>query len=84
MPVALVERMAKSRKKDNGAPQAAGDTTVANPDRERVAMRAYELYLARGASDGQAMEDWLLAERELLAPPGAREQGRSSDPRGES
>lgn len=46
-------------------PQSAGDTTTANPDRERIAARAYELYLARGGTDGMAMEDWLLAEREL-------------------
>lgn len=47
------------------APQYAGDTTTANIDRERVAHRAYELYLARGGADGRAMEDWLAAEREL-------------------
>jgi hypothetical protein len=47
------------------APQDAGDTTSANIDRERVAQRAYELYLARGGSDGRAMDDWLAAEREL-------------------
>lgn len=48
------------------APQFAGDATVADVDRERVAQRAYELYLARGGADGQAMEDWLNAERELI------------------
>ena len=48
-----------------GAPQAAGDTTASNIDRERLAARAYELYLARGGADGQDMEDWLAAEREL-------------------
>jgi hypothetical protein len=58
--------MAKPRRRTNGgAPQSSGDTTVANLDRDRVARRAYELYLARGAGDGQAMEDWLTAEREL-------------------
>jgi hypothetical protein len=46
------------------APQNAGDT-AGNIDRERVARRAYELYLARGGGDGLAMEDWLAAEREL-------------------
>jgi hypothetical protein len=52
---------------DTGAsPEMAGETTVGNPDRERIAMRAYELYLARGAGDGRADEDWLMAERELL------------------
>ena len=47
------------------APQSAGGTTVGAPDPERIAMRAYELYLARGAGDGAAMDDWLNAEREL-------------------
>lgn len=50
------------------APQMAGDTTAAAPDRDRVAMRAYELYLARGAADGGALDDWLAAERELISP----------------
>ena len=65
--------MAKNRKNESpgvspeeaGAPQTAGDTTAARPDAERVAARAYEMYLARGGSDGQALEDWLAAEREL-------------------
>lgn len=69
--------MAKYRKKDqgtslppgDGAPQFAGDTTVGNSDRDRIAMRAYELYLARGGVDGAAMDDWLNAERELGNPP---------------
>jgi hypothetical protein len=47
------------------APQAVGGTTVAAPDRDRIALRAYELYLARGAGEGAAMDDWLSAEREL-------------------
>jgi hypothetical protein len=32
---------------------------------DRVALRAYELYLARGGSDGRDFDDWLAAEREL-------------------
>jgi hypothetical protein len=47
------------------APQFVGDTTAASNDRDRIARRAYELYLARGGNDGGAMEDWLTAEREL-------------------
>lgn len=35
---------------------------------DRVSMRAYELYLARGASDGRDFDDWLTAERELAGP----------------
>jgi hypothetical protein len=33
-----------------------------------IARRAYELYLARGRTDGNAIDDWLQAERELRAP----------------
>jgi DUF2934 family protein len=32
---------------------------------DRVAQRAYELYLARGGTDGKDFDDWLTAEREL-------------------
>jgi hypothetical protein len=47
------------------APPSAGDTTAAPGDRDRIAMRAYELYLARGRGEGAAMEDWLRAEQEM-------------------
>lgn len=33
--------------------------------RDRIALRAYELYLARGCADGGDFDDWLAAEREL-------------------
>ena len=82
--------MAKARKKtpaaesapeSNGggaavatAPQSVGDTTAAAVDRDRIARRAYELYLQRGGSDGSAMNDWLEAERELGQPPGDKRE----------
>ncbi len=31
-------------------------------DRNRIAMKAYELYEERGCLDGHALEDWLRAE----------------------
>ena len=69
--------MAKSRKKPSDqpeaevpeAPQSAGDTTAAVPDRDRIAARAYEIYLARGGADGASMDDWLAAEREFSNRP---------------
>ncbi len=61
--------MAKRRKKDADEPRPSTGTPVAQPDRERVAMRAYQIYLERGGGDGQSMEDWLIAERELLLSP---------------
>jgi hypothetical protein len=34
---------------------------------ERIAARAYDLYLLRGQADGCALTDWLAAEAELTA-----------------
>lgn len=41
------------------------DTKRAEPARDDIARRAYELFLARGRQHGRAQEDWLSAEREL-------------------
>jgi hypothetical protein len=57
-----------------GARQNTGDTTATLPDRDRVAQRAYELYLARGGTDGLDMDDWLAAERELANGQDSREE----------
>jgi DUF2934 family protein len=57
--------MTKPRRKDNGAAQNVGRTIAATVDRDVLAQRAYELYLARGAQDGRDLDDWLAAEREL-------------------
>jgi len=35
------------------------------PMKEQNEARAYELYLQRGGEDGQSLEDWLTAEKEL-------------------
>ena len=59
--------MAKVRKKAEPiARQDSGDITGADSSRERIAFRAYELYLARGGQHGRALDDWLEAEQELL------------------
>jgi hypothetical protein len=34
----------------------------------RIANRAYQLYLKRGADHGYDLDDWLQAEREILSP----------------
>ena len=35
---------------------------------ERIRLRAYELYEARGREDGHDRADWLQAEGEILGP----------------
>ena len=39
--------------------------TSSSPTEAEIALRAYEIYLERGASDGHDLEDWLQAEIEL-------------------
>jgi hypothetical protein len=69
-----------------GFAQGASDTSASiesqqnrrdktDDQRERVAQRAYELYLSRGGAHGSDWEDWLRAERELIANRG----GESAD-----
>ncbi len=50
-----------------GLQEAAGDLLEQMKNLyEGVARRAYEVFEARGGSDGQHLEDWLRAESELL------------------
>jgi hypothetical protein len=37
----------------------------ATPDRDEIQERAYFRYVERGRTDGQAMDDWLVAEAEI-------------------
>jgi hypothetical protein len=39
--------------------------------REMIEHRAYELFIKRGGVHGYHMEDWMQAEREVLAETGA-------------
>jgi hypothetical protein len=79
--------MAKARRNKTDAPNpidsaddssittgagATGDVARGGYSSEQIAARAYELYLARGAGDGQDFADWIAAERELAT--------RASDP----
>jgi hypothetical protein len=43
--------------------------------RELIARRAYEIYEARGGSDGEDMNDWLRAEAEVKSGFTAKEPG---------
>lgn len=57
----------QSSEKTGQMVQAATATAV---DQSRIAQRAYELYVQRGRQDGQALEDWLNAERHLAGAAG--------------
>lgn len=36
------------------------------PSHEEIQARAYEIYLQRGGGDDRALEDWFVAEEQLL------------------
>jgi hypothetical protein len=57
------ESIGPALRSDTSAPQF--DTTAANGDRERIAEKAYELYVSRGGGDGRDLDDWIEAERDL-------------------
>jgi len=67
--------MAQPRQRNDGdlpapetAPTETGRQSIHGDNSyygDRVARRAYELYLERGGGDGRDFDDWLTAEREL-------------------
>jgi hypothetical protein len=59
-----IESMARSQNATPAPPIERKQPTVTE---EKVRLRAYEIYLERGGNAGNAVGDWLQAERELLA-----------------
>jgi Protein of unknown function (DUF2934) len=63
------ERMAKTI--ESVSPASQKPRIVKNqPTREEIALRAYQIYLERGAAPGNELEDWIQAERELAEESG--------------
>jgi hypothetical protein len=48
--------------------KAAVNGAHSAPTVEQVRQRAYQLYVERGARHGQDLDDWFLAEKQLLEP----------------
>lgn len=79
-----LRRMAKARKRTDSAsvidqPGQTPETTGQTDSRDRIAMRAYELYLARGGGDGMDFDDWLAAEREIGGSSGNASRGDAGE-----
>jgi hypothetical protein len=59
--------------KEQGSGAASGRCGWCQPSHEEIAERAYDLWLARGMTQGHDVDDWLDAECELrLARHGQR------------
>jgi hypothetical protein len=54
----------KTSRKETGKPASKPPKVKAQPTREAIAQRAYEIYATRGTG-GRELEDWVQAEREL-------------------
>ncbi len=63
---------ATQRQRQDADPEREHERPGVNPHSapadEEIALRAYELYLARGGEDGHDLEDWLEARRQLEDP----------------
>ncbi len=57
--------MPKSRTNPSAAPKKSAKKTP--PTQDEIALRAYQIYVERGGTPGDPMEDWLQAECELSA-----------------
>lgn len=67
--------MAKTR--ESSSPTIEQPRVAKNqPTQEEIALRAYHIFLERGGMPGNELEDWIEAERQLLAENGkATENG---------
>jgi hypothetical protein len=59
---------------DTTSPETEEAPVGNSPHDEEIRHRAYEIYLERGELQGQELDDWLTAERELERGVPRREQ----------
>lgn len=57
----------KSRRESLTKATAHVETSRGQATDDQIRQRDYEIFLARGATHGQDVEDWLRAKRELQA-----------------
>jgi hypothetical protein len=71
----------KSRKgaprtaKSPAGPSGKQSPRSTGPNLEEIRLRAYEIYVERGRTDGRELDDWLQAEKELVASLRKRQSG---------
>jgi hypothetical protein len=80
-PAAGVEKVAARRRTKTAAGPALaaepagqpnGQGAAQEPTHDEIALRAWSIYLERGASHGQAMHDWLEARAQLCLERGLK------------
>jgi len=72
-------RTPNSRKKRTIASKTKAARVTRQPTVDEIQMHAYAIYVRRGSEHGHDLDDWLQAERELVAAsPGQRAKKFSS------
>jgi hypothetical protein len=66
MPSATIESSGSSPRVRPAAEDPHLASSLAQVSPAEIAQRAYQLYLQRGGAHGNDVEDWLVAESELL------------------
>ncbi len=61
--------MAKTREGSSPSTQKPRTAKI-QPTQEEIAVRAYQIYLKRGGTPGNELEDWIQAERQLIGDNG--------------
>jgi Protein of unknown function (DUF2934) len=57
--------MAKTRESSSPVAEKSRNGHT-QPTREEIALRAYHIYLERAGAPGDALNDWIAAERQLI------------------
>ena len=55
-----------SKPTEKSSSESQPQTASGAPTREEIKLRAYQIYVERGGAQGQDVEDWVQAERELV------------------
>ena len=55
----------KARVKSPAGTSGNQDPRRTGPSLEEIRLRAYEIYIERGGTDGRDLDDWLQAEKEF-------------------
>ena len=63
---AIIQELNGTSAHGAGSYDAASEASTTETNIETIRLRAYELFIARGATHGDDLADWLRAEQELL------------------
>ena len=70
--------MPKLKSASSETPKKIKKAAAVKPTYDEIALRAYHIYLERGSTPGDPMQDWLQAEGELTEATGSKKTARKT------